>query len=473
MYNARRVLFLRFYHSRFARQPPSFISIACLGALRQTQDMHAYTRSVPLCVLVVAIVSAPIVIGAFGVSHYAPVAVAIFFFAAYAFFRARHRLPKHIALVLISVCFGVTLSDLVARPIFFYLIDVRPSERYLHTWQPLPLLHRYVSGVNYEGVTYGDLAAVAGRKDWREERQIKFVTDEYGFRNEPQGVGVEARPLDVIVLGDSFGVAASTSQGETLSSVLARDHGLSVYNLSISRESPQQEYANLLLEGKRLKVRPGTCVLWLVFSGNDLDDPYFPELENPQPELPGVIRRFINGFIAFRSRSPVHRLLYRPWSQPVVERTLVDGRRILFSDLYAQRRGRTAEGVRQHPNFVSLQSTLSAMAKLTRDRQLIVTVAIVPSKEEVYSWVLDNAPPWSADVGSSGFSAVLRGLSEQHGFRFLDLKPPLVEASRQDFEKTGALLWWRDDTHWNSDGQRVAAAAFRNHFREIQSATDR
>ena len=93
----------------------------------------------------------------------------------------------------------------------------------------------------------------------------------------------EARPLDVIVLGDSFGVAAATSQEETLSSLLARDYGLSVYNLSISRSNPQQEYANLMLEGKRLKARKGTCVLWLLFPGNDLDEPYYPELENPQP----------------------------------------------------------------------------------------------------------------------------------------------------------------------------------------------
>jgi hypothetical protein len=50
-------------------------------------------------------------------------------------------------------------------------------------------------------------------------------------------------------------------------------------------------------------------------------------------------------------------------------------------------------------------------------------------------------------------------LCEQHGFRFLDLKSALVEASRREYETTGALLWWYDDTHWNGDGQRAAAAA--------------
>ncbi|HVQ37047.1 MAG TPA: hypothetical protein VMS31_05920 [Pyrinomonadaceae bacterium] len=432
--------------------------------------MQVTTRSVLLWVLLGAIFSAPVVVGAFEVFPYAPVAVTFFVFASYALGPARNLLPQRVALVLLSVCFGVTLSDMVARPLLFYLFEVRPAERYIYPWPPLPQLHRYVTGINYEGVTYGDLAAVSGRRDWREERRVRFVTDEYGFRNEPGGLGVDPRPVDVIVLGDSFGVAAGTSQEETLSSLLARDYGLTVYNLSISRENPQQEYANLLLEGKRLKARQGACVLWLIFSGNDLDEPYFPELENPQPEWPGPLRRLISGFSAFRSRSPVHRLLSRRGPELVIERALVDGRRVLFFAPYAQLRGRTAEDVLRHPNFERLKATLGAMERLTSERGLGVSVALVPSKEEVYSWILDGAPPWSADGEPSGFSAVLRELCEQHGFRFLDLKPPLVEASRLDYEKTGSLLWWRDDTHWNGNGQRVAAAAvYSNHLCEIQT----
>lgn len=430
--------------------------------------MYLSTRSLLLGVLLGALCSAPVLVGAFDIFPYAPVGVTLFLFAAYAFGSTRHRLPKQVALVLLSVCCGVTLSDMAARPLLFYIFEVRPAERFIYRWPPLPLLQRYVAGVNYEGVTYGDLAAVAGRRDWREERRIKFVTDEYGFRNELPGVGVEPRPLDVILLGDSFGVAAGTSQEETLSSLLARDHGLSVYNLSISRENPQQEYANLLLEGHRLEARPGTCVLWLIFSGNDLDEPYYPELEKPQPVWPKPLTRLINGFRAFRSRSPVHRLLSRRGAELVIERTIVDGRRVLFFAPYAQRRGRTADDVMRHPNFESLKATLGAMERLAGERQLNVSVALVPSKEEVYAWLLDGAPPWSAAGEPSGFSTVLRGLCEQHGFRFLDFKPALVEAARRDYEKTAALLWWRDDTHWNGNGQRVAATVYTNHLRGIQ-----
>jgi hypothetical protein len=145
-------------------------------------------------------------------------------------------------------------------------------------------------------------------------------------------------------------------------------------------------------------------------------------------------------------------------SNQVVERRLPDGRRLLFSVPYAQRRGRTTEDIRRHPNFENLKATLDAMQRLTIARQLNVAVVLVPSKEEVYSWVLDEAPAWSASREPSSFSSLLRELSEQRHFRFLDLKPKLVEASRRTYENAHALLWWSDDSHWNDEGQHLAAA---------------
>jgi hypothetical protein len=417
------------------------------------------TRLLLLLSLLGAVFFSPIAVGAFDVIPYALVAVVLLVFAAYAFRPEGSRLPKQVALVLLSICFGMTLCDLAARPFLFYLFEVRPSERFIHRWEPLPQLLRYEADVNFEGQTYGDLAAVSGRRAWREERRIKFVTDEYGFRNEPLAAGFEAPPLDVILLGDSFGVAAGTSQEQTLSSLLARDYGLNVYNLSISRSNPQQEYANLLLEGKRLKTREGTCLLWLIFPGNDLDEPYYAELKDPRPVWPGRLTRLANGLRVFRSRSPVHRLWYGGESQLIIERKFIDGQPVLFYAPYAQRMNRTAEDVMRHPNFESLTTTLGAIKKLAGERRLSVAVALVPSKEEVYSWALDGATPWSADEQPSGFSTVMRELCAQYGFRFLDLKPALVQASKPAYEKSGALLWWRDDSHWNGDGQRVAAAA--------------
>ncbi|MGI9068954.1 MAG: alginate O-acetyltransferase AlgX-related protein [Pyrinomonadaceae bacterium] len=421
--------------------------------------MSAFSQSIFLCVLFGAVSLSPVAVGALDILPYAPAGVALLAFAAHAFGRPRRRLSKQVSIVLLSVCFGVTLSDLAARPLLLNLSSTRPADRYIYRWAPLPQLQRYAAGVNFVGLTYGDLAAVSGRADWREWHRIRFVTDEYGFRNEPPPTGFEARPLDLIVLGDSFGVAAATTQEETLSVVLARDYDRAVYNLSVSREGPRHQYANLLLEGQRLNTREGACVLWLIFAGNDLDEPYYPELENPRPAHLGVFARLAAGVGDFRARSPLRRLMLGNDSRSIIERKFVDGRRMLFNTAYAQRRWRTAEEVMRHPNFGHLKTTLSAMQKLAGERHLHVSVALVPSKEEVYSWVLDGAPAWSADEEPSGFSDVLGRLCEQHGFRFLDLKPALLEDARQENEKSGALLWWPDDSHWNGVGQHVAARA--------------
>lgn len=422
--------------------------------------MSASPRYLLLWLFLGAVFFSPVAVGAFPAFPAAPVAGALLVFAAYAFGPARSLRVKRVTLVLLSIYFAVSLFDLSARPLFFHLFEVRPGVQFIYRWPPLPRLQRYVADVNFEGVTYGDLADISGRRDWREERRVKFVTDAYGFRNEPPSGGEEARALDVIVLGDSFGVAAGTSQEETLSSLLARDYGLSVYNLSVSGDNPQHEYANLLLEGKRLKARQEARVLWLIFAGNDLDEQFYPELEKPQPRWPGLFARLADGFSDFRSRSPVRRILPpRPSAGLVVEQKFVDGRSVLFYAPYVERVGRAAEEVRRHLNIERLKATLGAMERLAGERRLKVAVALVPSKEEVYSWALDGTPPWSVGKEPSGFSEVLRELCEQHGFRFLDLKPTLVEESRRVFEESGALLWWRDDTHWNGTGQRVAAVS--------------
>jgi hypothetical protein len=421
--------------------------------------MPSFSQSGFLWVLFGVIAFLPFAVGAFDIFPYAAAAVALVVFAVYAFSHARRRRLKQISLSLLSVCAAVALFDLGARPVLLYLSNVRPAERYIYRWPPLPQLQRYAPGVNFVGETYGDLAAVGGRPEWREWHRIRFVTDQFGFRNEPLPAGSAARQLDLIVLGDSFGVAAATTQEETLSSILARDYGLAVYNLSISREGPQQQYANLLLEGQRLNPRKGASVLWLIFAGNDLDDSYPPELENPRPAAPGLFALVAARVADFRNRSPVRRLLSGNDSKSVIERQIAGGRRMLFNSYYAQRRWRTAEEIVGHPNFAHLQRTLTAMRKLAGERSLQVSVVLVPSKEEVYSWVLDGAPARPSIAGPSAFSQILRGLCDQHGFRFLDLKPALWEDARRENETSGSLLWWPDDSHWNGLGQRSAARA--------------
>src|SRR5262245_56701613 len=161
-------------------------------------------------VLFAAVFFSPLALGIFDGWRWALVAGALFVGTGWAVKPGRSRLVRHVALILLAACFTLTLAELIARPLLYYRFDYRPSNRYLYRWPPLPLLQRYVAGVDGEETVYGDTATASGRREWREHRRIRWVTDAHGFRNEPSATAPGAPPLDVIVLGDSFGVAAST-----------------------------------------------------------------------------------------------------------------------------------------------------------------------------------------------------------------------------------------------------------------------
>lgn len=418
-----------------------------------------------------AVLFGPLLVGAFDFFPAAVVAGLLLLLSLYAFSPLnKSALPKRVSLVVLSACLAATAFDLGARAVFYYLIDKTPKELVVRAWPPLPLLNRFPPGVRFEGEVYGDLAGMSGHREWREPRPTLFVTDEQGLRNEPSAGGQAPEP-DLILLGDSFGVVRGTRQDETLSAQLSRSYGWRVYNLSMEGVSPWQEYANLLVEGERLRPKEGAVVLWLLFSGNDLDEQYLPVFEASQLPWRGRRGQLVDAVRRFRYLSPLRYVLFGrdvPGSESVIEKKFVDGRRLLFLAQYARNRGLTAEAVRRHPNFELLKQTVGAMKHLADEKRLRVVIALVPSKEEVYSWVLDGTAPWSTDSAPSSFSAAVEELARQNEMPYLDLKPILVGASRRVFEESGQLLWWADDTHWNPSAQKVAAEAIQRELSPLR-----
>jgi hypothetical protein len=322
----------------------------------------------------------------------------------------------------------------------------------------MPLVNRYRPDLNYEGKRFNDLSRMAGVKEWREEKTVRIVTDSGGFRNEPQDL---SSPLDVILLGDSFG-AGAVSQEYTLNGILIRDYGLNTYNLSAPAIGPWGEYVNLWAEGDRLKTRDGTTLVWLIFAGNDLDDEYGP-LDMSSLPWCGPARVWLNRFNGWRERSPVRYLFetLRPTHDPradVVAHDFLNGRKLLFYRPYIKSSLRTPDEVVAHANFPRLRETVSAVKRLTGGRGMRLLIALIPAKEEVYSWVWKGEPAWSSDAGPSGFSVMLSRVCAEEGIRFLDLKPELVKESRRAYEESGQLLYWYDDTHLGTEGSTFTAS---------------
>lgn len=369
--------------------------------------------------------------------------------------RPRRATPAaaRLALAVGGFCLAITLADLGLRVLPPPGLYYRAHERYLQQYPPVPGLYRYSPSVVHEGETWGDLAALAGDRALRVPRRERFVTDRMGFRNEPRAPG-SPRP-DLIVLGDSFGAGIGTTQERTFPTLLRERYGMATYNLSLPG-SPWHEGATLAETLPRLAVRPGTLVLWMLFGGNDLDEPYRPEAIEalPHRSAPG---RWITAVRNFRWHSPIGLMLARPPRQAVGDitvRRLRDGRPVLFYLLYAVRARRTAQDIAAHPNFPAFRATFQATAGLVRRSGLRLAVVSLPSKEEVYRELLDGLP---GGPDPSPFVSVLVRASEEAGVPFLDLAPALRRAAQAEWRASGRLLWWEDDTHWNELGHAEVA----------------
>jgi hypothetical protein len=159
-----------------------------------------------------------------------------------------------------------------------------------------------------------------------------------------------------------------------------------------------------------------------------------------------------------------------PIPEQVFVRTFLDGKPLPFYRLYVGRTRLSLDEVVGHPNYEMLRETIKAMRKLADQKRFEVLIVSVPCKEEVYSWAVAEEEPWTVSKEPSGFSRALQALSSEAQFQFLDLKPALIAASPSEFKESGKLLYWRDDTHWNDSGHRVAASIVSREVESIRSS---
>lgn len=366
----------------------------------------------------------------------------------------------NVIVLIISVCLTLFLFDLISRPLLRDTLYYRPDDMFYLLWPG-----RFEKNVSYEGEIFGDLAAMSGVKNYRETRRTVFKTDSFGFRTDK--IATED-VLDVIILGDSFGAGTDTSQEKILGSLLTGKYGFKTYNLSIPNSSPWHELMDLKTELKRLRTKPGTVVLWTIFTGNDLDEEYSDVMEPYHPQDP--FKYLYLNLINYKSHSPIQRLLthytfFKPlpfteYETPerVFARDFLNKKKILFYHNYEQRRKRTIVDILRHHNFKKLNRVFDEMKRFAGSEDLTVAVVLIPSKEEVYSWVIDGGRPWSSDTKPSPFSVAVSELGRAEGFYCLDLKPFLISESKRLYDDSGEILWWYDDTHWNGRGHAAAAS---------------
>ena len=366
--------------------------------------------------------------------------------------------------LLVSVVAGLislVVIDLLARPLLRSQLYYRPEDVYKHRLPELPALSIFDLNVDFTGRTWGDLSAMTTQDTLRDLRDVLFRTDSYGYRNDAAEVDT-SRSLDLIILGDSFGAGAGTSQDHVWNELFHSQYGFNTYNLSMPGYGPWNQLLAFKRELPRLKVGPQTVVLWAIFGGNDLDEPCFADV-NPEPA--GFWQRLAVRTRTFYRRSPIKIITERalmglgsthPRDTAIIS-TLPDGRSFLFYSQYLRHERRSVEELRQHPNLPRLHLVFADMARVAREADLTVVVAHLPTAYAIYGWALDKTEPWNSGRQQSPASQIVEELTLENDMYYLDLQPQLLQEAQSLYTASGGLLWWRDDTHWNMHGHAAAA----------------
>jgi hypothetical protein len=367
---------------------------------------------------------------------------------------------QNILVALAATCLTVTGADLLLRPMLGGQLYSTPMNAYTRKKPELPEVGRWDPNVSIIGEAYGDLAAMTGNMALRVPRRMTFMTDDAGFRN-----GETQWPIDVLVLGDSFGAGAGVTQKNMVSQLLQTKYGWSTYNLSFPACGPWHQYVNLAIESPRLQLAPHAVVIWMLYTGNDLDDEYGSTWTVAELPWRSKLSAWRVSYKTFRGRSPIRQItdnLYwrskkaNEMKRNVITAVLPDGRPVLFLEGQEAWGRRSRADVERHPNFPNLIRTMEEMKRLTEERGLRLLIAILPTKGEVYRSLLEGRPSLPEDSDPSGFSEAIFGVCDKVHLHCVDPKSGLIAKARQLWS-AGDLLWWRDDTHLGEQGHEALA----------------
>lgn len=331
---------------------------------------------------------------------------------------------------------------------------------YVNNWQT----HRFLqavdpatgAGLMKPGVRYQQMNPDGGFVEMR--------SDSRGYRND-----FEYQKGDWVALGDSFVVSYGTDLEKIWYSLLGKKLGRRIYALGSGNTGPAQETELFFRMFPRAEDFPET-VVWMIFSGNDLqDDHKYVEL-GERPPLP--------------SAKPLESLLRLPLEYSYTLRVLSATHRIQK----AKHKYRTAfSGGKRHelmgstldffyadapvsfdeePYRSGLKQVQASILKLTSaaraaGQRLIVVYAA--SKEEAFASALEER--YGVAPGRIlSFEEKLEAFCRANGIEFVGLKAPLREAT-----VSGQMLFFKFDGHYNDEGNRVAAEFIERYLMKDQN----
>lgn len=312
----------------------------------------------------------------------------------------------------------------------------------------------------------GDLTTLLGSardadpyKEWKPA--ATNWSDEFGFRNRPPTVSQKYR---VVTVGDSFMLAGPRME-DTFAGCLERKLGEPIYNYAVDGRGAVWPMARFLHSPRFADGFPAVVVWGLL--ERDLEnlawsDELAREL-NAEPLgvcagwslpvrrdalTPSSLKKTLPGSsalaqLARRAGTQIGRLL--PNARRSVVVASVCGNMLFYEPAIR----RLNEPVCSN-EIARIARTVIFVSDECRKRGAVLVAVLIPDKEHVYcEWLPD--PPVEEHDRASALEQTLR----QNELILVNLLPVLREESRR-----GQLLYWRDDTHWNTVGiERSVEAA--------------
>ena len=291
---------------------------------------------------------------------------------------------------------------------------------------------------------HGDLVAIdptLPTELW-EPRNVEFVTDSLGYRNRRDYAGEPN-----ILLGDSFLVGNGVTQAETLPEVLRTKFQIPVYSMGYPHDPVDYE-KRAAWAMKEFTVSVNFSFFF--FEGNDFYDPSDQgrRTESFAKRYEDLRLSLLRGIFG-ESMAPT--TMYKFIHQ--AERRL--GRRTSRWTTIGQSATLAMAHLNSHTDAATVSNPEIKLGLLPQVWERTSCAFFIPTKARLYP---ESVPDLAKKMSGPAPAFVrLRDTLEPLGVRVIDLTVPMLMEKRRAQEQ-GQLLFWRDDTHWNSHGISAVGA---------------
>lgn len=289
--------------------------------------------------------------------------------------------------------------------------------------------------------------------------------DERGYPNPELPPGARH---DAVMVGDSFLLSLGT---QNVAQVLSSIGGISLYNRGRMGVGPFRELERHIRFPMQLQPR---VVIWNL-SGRELDGGYFSRqpieawfrgvevwadytesMSRSHVRWIGLTPKALSqawpntSMLAYASRkgwAQVKLVVFGEWPRDVLGADDPQFGPMLF---YRENL-RVLPRLDPEGDAPAVVSTVLKVAKGFRERGETLVVLLVPEKEQIHVGALSAEDQNALARGPELMAAIESGLTSE-GVSVVNLMPVFQGATAR-----GERLYWRDDTHWNDAGIRLAA----------------